>query len=89
MARDKRKRNMDQPARSALSGLGAALAAAGMTVAAARQPDEFSAEEAAIEFGKSSGTARKMLRALIAAGKASRRPCTLNGVGGFLYRLKG
>jgi hypothetical protein len=79
---------MDQPARSALSGLAAALAAAGAPVAAPRQPDEFTAEEAALEMGKSLCVARKTLARLMTEGKATRRHATLNATAGFLYRLK-
>lgn len=89
MARDKRTRHMDQPARSALNGLAAALAAAGVPVAVPRQPDEFTADEAAELMGKSGCTARKALTRLIGEGKATRRPVTLNATAGFLYRLKG
>ena len=87
MARDKRKRNMDKPTGSALDGLAAALAGAGIALAPSRQPGEFTAEEAAPLFGKSPCTTRRRLSELVKEGKATRRPVTLNGVAGFFYRL--
>ena len=68
--------------------LAQALAAAGAPVAAQRQPDEFTVDEAAEQMGKSGCTARKTLARLIAEGKATRRPVTLNATAGFLYHLK-
>lgn len=89
MARNKRERNMDKPTGSALNGLAAALAAAGVPVATPRQPGEFTAEEAAELMGKSACSARKVLARLASEGRATRRPVTLNATAGFLYMLKG
>ena len=89
MARDKRERNMDQPARSALTGLAEALASVGLIEPVKREAGEFTVDEAAADCGKSPCTTRKRLRDLMAAGKVTRRHVTLNGVSGFYYRLKG
>ena len=87
MARNQRERNMDQPARSALSGLAEALASVSFSRPAEKQPGEFTAEEAAADCGQSPCTVRRKLRVLVEQGKAKRRAVTLNGVSGHFYRL--
>ena len=89
MARDQRKRNMDQPARSALAGLADALASVNFSMPTEKLDDEFTSDEAAAIMGKSPCVARRKLKALIEQGKASRRSVTLSGVSGYYYRLIG
>lgn len=67
--------------------LAESLAGVGFGAATLKQPDEFTAEEAAKVIGKSPCVARRRLRCLVDSGKATRRPVTLNGVAGFFYRL--
>lgn len=67
--------------------LAEALAGVGIAAATPKQPDEFTAEEAAKSIGKSPCTTRRRLSELVKEGKATRRPVTLNGVAGFFYRL--
>ena len=87
MARNERKRNVDQPARSALAGLAEALASVAFVGPSKKEPGEFTVEEAAAIDGQSPCTARRKLRALMAQGRATRRAVTLNGVSGYYYRL--
>ena len=87
MARNERKRNMDQPARSALSGLAEALASVNFAAPTQKEPGEFTAEEAANETGLARYSALTNLKRLIKEGKASRRAAIVNGRAGFFYRL--
>jgi hypothetical protein len=87
MARNERKRNVDQPARSALAGLADALASVSFSQPAEKQAGEFTVQEAAELEGKSPCIARRKLRALMEQGRATRRAVTLNGVSGYYYRL--
>lgn len=57
MARNERKRNMDQPARRALDGLADAMASLAAPDSP-REPGEFTAEEAGRDCGSSTCTAR-------------------------------
>ena len=67
--------------------LAEALASVSFSAPPKKEPDEFTAEEAAALEGKSPCIARRKLRALMEQGKATRRRVTLNGVSGYYYRL--
>ena len=78
---------MDQPARSALSGLAEALAKANFAAPTQKEPGEFTAEEAADASGVARYSALTNLKRLISDGKATRRAAIVNGRAGFFYRL--
>ncbi len=83
MARNQPKRNVGEPARSALSSLGELLQSAGLAKKLPRQPSEFTIHEAAVELGISECTARHKLAELVKKGLLTRR----EGVEGTKARL--
>lgn len=73
MARDQRKRTLDQPARDSLAALNDALAAIGIGAEKPQQPDEFTIWQLADAAGVERRTMLDRLRPLIADNKVTRR----------------
>jgi hypothetical protein len=68
MARDESKRNLGQPARDALSGLGAMLAEMSAALKSNRQPGEFTRQDAMAELGVGRSATQMRLAALVESG---------------------